>query len=130
MELVTQLTAILPNRPGALADLLEALSDNKINVIALCVVDTAEHGLARFVVSEPEEAQRALEQCGIPYGTNQAISLALPNTPGALGDVARKLAKAKVNIDYAYASTSDADPARAILGVSNMKRARSALAKA
>lgn len=127
MEVVTQLTVIIPNRPGALADILDVVSENNVNVAALCVVDTTEHGLVRLVVDDPDRLRKVLEQCGIPFGTSQTLSLALPNTPGALANVARALAAAKINIDYAYGSTSQAEPARAILGVSDPAKAAAAL---
>lgn len=127
METVTQITVILPNRPGALADLLGVLEEQAINVVAMCLVDTAEHGLARLVVDDPPRLRQALEACGIPFGESRAASVALPNVPGTLGKVARKLAKAKVNIDYAYASASDAASAQVILGVSDFAKAAAAL---
>jgi hypothetical protein len=104
-----------------------ARSASGFNVTALCLVDTAEHGLARFVVEEPDKAQETLEQCGIPYGVAKALSLELPNTPGALSAIARRLGEGKVNIDYAYGSATNRDPARAILGVSNLAKAQSIL---
>lgn len=128
MEITTQLTAILPNRPGALADLLDILSDNEINVLALSVVDTAEHGLVRLVVDGPAEAQAALEQCGMPFGVSKILSVELPNAPGALGDLARRLAKGKINIDYVYGSALGAgETAFALVGVSDIGKAASVL---
>ncbi|HRU07433.1 MAG TPA: hypothetical protein P5137_16845 [Candidatus Brocadiia bacterium] len=129
LETVTQLTAILPNRPGALADLLKVLEESKVNVLALCVVDTAEHGLVRFVVDDPARAQSSLEQCGMPFGVNAALSLLVPNLPGALAQAARKLGAAKVNIDYAYCSAGGPGEARVILGASNPKKAQTLLGK-
>ena len=127
MQAVTQTTVIIPNRPGALADILDIVSENGLNISALCVVDTTEHGLARMVVDDPDRLQNALVECGIPFGSSKTLSIALPNTPGTLGEVARKLAAAKINIDYAYASASETAPARAILGVSDPEKALAAL---
>ena len=124
MRIVTQLTAILPNRPGALADLLDILSDHEINVLALCVVDTAEHGLVRLVVDEAEDAKTALEQCGMPFGVSRVIAVELQNTPGALGELARRLGKSRINIDYVYGSAlGTAESAHAMVGVSNLSKA-------
>ena len=128
MKITTQLTAILPNRPGALADLLDVLSDNEINVLALSVVDTAEHGLVRFVVDGPDVAQTALEHCGMPFGVSKILAIELSNTPGALGELARRLAKAKINIDYVYGSAlGSGETAFALVGVSNLSKAASLL---
>jgi hypothetical protein len=51
----------------------------------------------------------------------------LENRPGAVAEVAQKLAQAKVNIKCAYATTGGAAQAVVVLSVSNLPKALAAL---
>ena len=128
MGIRTQLTAMLPNQPGMLAKLCDALSSHKINIAALSVVDTSDQSLVRMLCNNVREAKRVMGNVGIPFGEAQVIALSMSNVPGALSKMARKLSHAKVNIDYLYASTGTKDAKGVVvMGVSNLKRARKAL---
>jgi len=128
MAVRTQLTALLPNKPGALAELCEALSANEVNVVALSVVDTTDQALVRMLCDNVARAKRVMGNIGIPYGEAQVIALKMPNVPGTLAKAARALANARVNIDYLYA-TSSTGPGKGtvVFGVSHLERARKAL---
>ena len=128
MAVRTQLTALLPNEPGALAELCEALSANEVNVLALSVVDTTDQSLVRMLCNNVNRAKKVMGGIGVPYGEAQVIAMRMPNVPGALAKAARTLAKARVNIDYLYA-TSGAGPGKGLVvfGVSNIERAKKAL---
>jgi hypothetical protein len=103
MEIVTQITAILPNRRGALADLLDVLGRGRAAVRALCLTDTAEYGLARFVADDPAAARTALDRAGIPCAPTPVI-LCPAAGPAALAGILRRLAEGKAAVQYAYAS--------------------------
>jgi len=51
----------------------------------------------------------------------------LDNRPGALAEVADKLARVRVNITCAYATTHGTGPALLVLSVSNVAKAEAAL---
>ena len=128
MGVRTQLTALLPNRPGMLTRLCEALSSHKINIVALSVVDTSDQSLVRMLCNNVREARRVMDTIGVPYGEAEVFALSMSNVPGALAKTASKLSRAKVNIDYLYASTgARTTKGVVVIGVSNLKRARKAL---
>jgi len=128
MPVRTQLTALLPNKPGALARLCEAMSAYQINIIALSVVDTTDQALVRMLCNNVTKAKRVMGNIGIPFGEAQVIALNMPNAPGALAKMARTLTKARVNIDYLYAtSAARAGKGTVVLGVSHLERAKKAL---
>ena len=128
MAVRTQLTALLPNKLGALAELCEAFSANQVNVVALSIVDTTDQSLVRMLCDNVSKAKRVMGNIGIAFGEAQVIAMKMPNVPGALAKAARGLAKARVNIDYLYA-TSSAGPGKGmvVFGVSHLERARKAL---
>ncbi len=128
MAVRTQLTALVPNKLGALAELCEALSAYEVNVVALSVVDTTDQALVRMLCNNVAKAKSVMGNIGIPFGEAQVIVMKMPNVPGALAKAARTLAKARVNIDYLYA-TSGIGPGRGtvVFGVSHLERAKKAL---
>ena len=128
MPVRTQLTALLPNEPGALARLCEAFSANKVNVVALSVVDTSDQSLVRMLCDNTGKARRMLGNIGIAFGEAHVIAVNMPNVPGALAKAARALARARVNIDYLYAtSSSRGGKGTVVFGVSHLERAKKAL---
>ena len=128
MAVRTQLTALLPNKPGSLARLCESLSANKVNITALSVVDTTDQSLVRMICSNVRKARMVMGNVGIAYGEAQVIALNIANAPGAIAETARKLARVSVNIDYLYATSNAREgTGTVVLGVSNLKRAKTAL---
>jgi hypothetical protein len=76
------------------------------------------------VVSDPQAALHLLGERGVLVVENKVLVLENANTPGTLAGIAHILAKAKINIEYAYlASTPTHETGLAILRVSDTKRA-------
>ena len=101
-----QLSIFLENRPGLLAKVCGTLSEAGINILALSIHDTVDHAIVRLLADRPVKALLILEQLGLYILESDVIVLDLENRPGTLGEVARKLARADINIEYAYCSAS------------------------
>jgi len=128
MRIATQLAVFLENRPGTLARVCEALAEAKINVYAVSTSDTVDHTVVRMVVSDARKALFLLEERGALVVESEVLMVEAENRPGALARVARKLADAKVNIEYCYcASTPDAKRGLIVVRPSNPKKALKAL---
>src|SRR4051794_3630071 len=106
MEIVKQLSVFLANRPGMLARVCDVLADEKINILALTISDTADHAVVRLLVSDSARALAIFEERGTLAIESDVITLESNNKPGSLARIARRLAKAKINIEYAYLATS------------------------
>lgn len=127
MPKVTQLVLNLQSKPGVLADVAGVLGKAGINIEGICAVETAGRGKIRLLTSDAAKAEAALKTAKIRCGREEAISVPLENRPGAVAEVAQKLARAKVNIKCAYATTGGAAQAVVVLGVSNLPKALAAL---
>lgn len=101
-----QISIFLANRPGTLADVTSQLQDDKINILAMTVSDTVDHAVVRMLVDKPGEAIHRLEDQGLLVIENDVLSVDLENEPGALADVAERLADHEINIEYAYCTAS------------------------
>ncbi|MCK4283331.1 MAG: ACT domain-containing protein [Candidatus Brocadiae bacterium] len=110
MRVENQLAVFLENKPGTLARVCEALAQKDINLVALTVSDTVDHAVVRIVVDKPSEALSMLEDAGMLVVESDVLVVEVPNRPGALADVARRLADNDVNIEYAYGTASEGQP--------------------
>ncbi len=121
-----QFTVCLPNKPGAGAKFLSALG--KTNLMAVSVVDSIDCSTIRLVPSNATQAAKALAKARICATTQPVLVVDLPNLPGALLRICRKLARAKVNIEYFYASAGPKTvDAPVVLRVSSIAKAMQAL---
>lgn len=97
-----QLSIFLENRPGGLAKICGTLAEADINILALTIHDTVDHAIIRLLCDRPVKALLLLEQLGLYILESDVVVYEISNKPGSLGEVARKLARADVNIEYAY----------------------------
>jgi len=118
----------MQNRPGTLAQVCSALGKAGVNITALLAPEIRGKGKVRLLVDNLDKAKDALKAAKIRFGEEEAIAAELDNKPGALGEVAEKLAQAKINIRYAYATTSEGSAkATVILAVPDVAKALSVL---
>jgi hypothetical protein len=101
----TQFSVFLVNKPGILAQVTRALADAKINIVAMTLVDSQEHGVLRMVAENPAAARGVLGKLNLPMTETEVLCVDLPNQSGALADVASLLGKEHININYAYCTS-------------------------
>jgi hypothetical protein len=129
MRLDTQFSIFMVNKPGILAQVLGELANEKINIVALTMVDTVEHGVLRITTASTARARAVLNKLNMQYNETDVLCMNLSNKAGAMADVTAKLAKAHINISYAYC-TAGARGGRTtgILKVADVKKAMKVLA--
>lgn len=99
-----QLTFVVPNRVGLLSELTTFLANGKINIEALCAYGRGPEGVFMIVTDNNAKAKKILTQMGAEVKTEEVIAVELPNRPGQLQKVARKVSEADVDIQYVYVS--------------------------
>src|SRR5204862_3836892 len=130
MEPATQLALFLSNRPGALAKVCEELAKAEINIHALSISDTVDHSIVRMVVSDTTKALMLLGEGGVVALEAEVLMIESDNEPGTLATIADHLAKADVNIEYAYLPTrTRAKNGLIIVRPSNIEAAQAVLNK-
>jgi len=123
MPRMTQLVLMLQSRPGVLASVARALADAGVNITALCAGDAAGRGKIRILVNNAAKARRALRAAGYRPTEEPAFVVRMRNRPGTLARVADKVAKARINIKSAYATTAGGS-ASVVLTLASPARAR------
>ncbi len=126
----TQFSVFLANKPGTLAQVCQQLADEKINILALSMMDASEHGVLRLIVEQPDRARSSLAALNIPTTESTVLVTPMPHRPGALADVVQRLASNHINVTYAYCTAGA--PGGKTLGVfrvSDLRKATSVLAE-
>jgi hypothetical protein len=99
-----QVSIFLENKPGRLANLLSALAREKINILALTVMESHDQRVLRVVTSDPTRSLQVLNGLGVRHAQTEVLAVELRNQPGALANVCEKMGVEHINIDYAYCS--------------------------
>lgn len=129
-RIVEQLAIFIANRPGTLAELCDALAEERVNIYGLTVSDTVDHAAVRMVVSDTRKAIALLESRGTLVLESEVLMIENDNRPGSLSKIARELAAARINIEYAYlASMPSAKKGLLILRLSDVRKAFKLLSK-
>jgi hypothetical protein len=131
MEFVHEVTAYLENKPGRLAKLCSTLAQEKVDILALSVMERDGPSVLRCVTSNLEKTKSSLTALGIEFRICDVIAVQLENRTGSLARVLERLAAEHINVEWAYASTmSSPDKALGIFHTSNPKRAFQILSEA
>jgi hypothetical protein len=119
---VRDLTIELDNRPGALAEMGEALGRAGVSVEGGGVFVVDGRGVAHFLFEDGESARRALESAGITVLADREVLVQRlkQEQPGQLGAIARRMAEAGVNIEVMYSDHAN----QLILVVDDLERGR------
>ena len=124
MNVAIQFSVFMVNKPGVLAQVLGEFARAKINIIAITMMDSVEHGVMRVIFAAPEKAREVLLKLNMTYNETEVLCVDLTNKSGALAAVAERLAKNHINISYAYC-TAGARGGRTtgVLKVADVKKA-------
>ena len=119
--IINQLSVFVENQPGKLAEVLGVLHTHEINLRAMAVADTADFGILRIIVNEPEKVQHILRGAGFTVKVTPVLSIVITDQPGCLFEQISKLSAAGVNVEYVYAfAATTSDTARVVLKVDNL----------
>jgi hypothetical protein len=122
------LTVVLQDRPGELARLGQATGEAGVNLLGMCAFTGEGRGIIHILVDDAKAtaARQALEEAGMGVADErEVLVIDVEDRPGTLGELARSLGEASVNIELAYTTfggvklviaTDDLDSARAALG--------------
>jgi hypothetical protein len=120
-------TVILDDRPGELARLGEVAGAAGVNLDGFAAFTGEGKGVVHVLVADErlETLRDAFTVAGMPVADEREVFVvSVANEPGALGEVARRLADANVNIDLAYTTFGGV---RLVFGTDDVRSAREAL---
>ncbi len=128
---VKQVSVLVENENGKLAETTRFLAQNGINLRALSIADTENFGILRVIVDEPEEALRVLKEGGYITKLTEVLAVSIEDAPGALSRILTVIAEADVKVEYTYAFLGTrAKGAYMIFRVDNIEKTSQVLAAA
>jgi hypothetical protein len=99
---IPQLSIFMENRSGRLAKITTTIGQAGINIRAMSLADTSDFGILRLIVTDVEKARDALKDQGFTVKVSDVIAAAIPDIPGALGNLLTIIEHAGLNVEYMY----------------------------
>jgi hypothetical protein len=100
---VRQISIFLENKKGRLAEVTRLLAARGVNIRALSLADTADFGVLRIIVSDPDACLSTLKSNGIVAQVTEVLAVEMEDKPGGLSGVLAALDGAGLNVEYMYA---------------------------
>lgn len=118
------LTIDIENTPGALAQVTAAVSDAGVNIAAATCVGPGERAELHILVPHAEAARHMLAISHVAVTREREVVVVdVEDRPGVLADLARKIARAGINLDLVYVATQN----RVVFGTPDLPRLRAVL---
>jgi hypothetical protein len=123
----TDLTVILRDTPGELARLGEVTGAAGVNIRGLAAFTGEGRGVIHVLVDDAvvARAREELKRAGIGLADERDVLVVdIDDRPGSLGELARELSEANVNIDLAYTTFGGV---KLVIATDDLENARAAL---
>jgi len=120
---VQQLSVFIEKKAGRVSEVSDVLGAAGVNIRGFSVSDTADYGIVRLVVDDPERGRAVLHEAGFTVKSSDVVCLNLPDEPGGLAGVLKVVSDAGVNIEYVYSLIST----YVVINVADIDRAVSLL---
>jgi hypothetical protein len=103
--MASDLTVTLEDRPGALADMGDALGRAGVNIDGVAGATGSGSPQIHILVEDAEAARAALTEAGIEVGpARDVVKMGFEDRPGELGEIGRRIADTGTNIEVVYIS--------------------------
>jgi hypothetical protein len=125
--MATDLTVILDDKPGELARLGEITGTAGVNIRGLAAFTGEGRGVIHLLVDDDAvpRAREALRGARMGIADEREVLVVdVVDRPGSLGELARELAEANVNVDLAYTTFGGV---KIVIGTDDLENARAAL---
>ena len=128
-----EVTVFVPNKVGALADITEALGNNGVNIESISAQGFKDMGVIRIITSDEKSAMHALTKMaatkeGFEIKMGEVMVVTIPDKPGELAKIARKIARSGINLECIYQLKKNQD-VQLVLKPENFEEAAAALRK-
>ena len=100
--LVRQFSVFLPNKVGAMLEVVKLLNAHHVDVVALSIAESTDSAIARIVVSDPDLVQNLFGEHNIPFGICEMVVVEMTEVSGQLAKLLAALLMAEVNVHFTY----------------------------
>ena len=100
--LVRQFSVFLPNKVGALLDVVKLLNASHAHVVALSISESTDSSIARLVVSDPELVENLFAEHDVAFGVCEMVVVEMSEVANQLSKLLAALLMAEVNVHFTY----------------------------
>jgi hypothetical protein len=100
--LVKQFSVFLPNKVGAMLEVVKLLNSHHTHVVAISVSENTDSAIARIIVSDPHEVEQLFRKNNIAYGMCEVVVVELREVATQLAKLLAMLFTAEVNVHFTY----------------------------
>jgi hypothetical protein len=128
--MIKQISVFMKNEPGRLTKVTRLIADAGLDIRALTVAETADFGILRLIVSDPDTAYSILKENQMAVVEHDVLGVEVEDKPGGLAKIIEILAKEKINIEYIYAFVAKSrEKAYVVLRLGNLETGKKVLEK-
>src|SRR5437660_10274362 len=100
--LVKQFSVFLPNKVGAMLDVVKLLNTQNTHVVALSVSESTDSAIARIIASDPARVEKLFREKNVPFGVSQVVVVEIREVATQLVKLLAALVMAEVNFHFRY----------------------------
>ncbi len=100
--LVRQFSIFLPNKVGAMLEIVKLLNAHHVDVVALSISESTDSAIARIIVSDPDRVENLFGEHDIAFGVCEMVVVELKEVSGQLAKLLAALLMAEVNVHFSY----------------------------
>src|SRR4249920_2824716 len=94
--LVKQFSVFLPNKVGAMLEVVKLLNSHHSHVVAISVSESTDSAIARIIVSDPEGVEQLFRENNVAYGMCEVVVVELREVATQLAKLLATLFSAEV----------------------------------
>jgi hypothetical protein len=116
----------LPNQPGQLALVCEALGRAGVNILSVAAIGAANPVVA-LAADQEDKTREALEELNLDFQEVELLTVNVPHRPGELGALTKKMGEANINIESIYLLEESSGEVKVAFTVSDLAKAKQEL---
>jgi len=105
---VKQFSVFLPNKVGAMLEVVKLLSMQNTHVVALSVSESTDSAIARIIASDPARVEKLFHEKNVPFGVSEVVVVEMREVATQLVKLLAALVMAEVNVHFAYPAANPA----------------------
>ncbi len=102
--MLKQVSIYAENRKGAMQKITAMLNEAQINILGSVTNDSAEYGIVRMIVSDPQGAQEILTDAGYLCRLTNVLGVEVEDQVGNLNRLLLALSGSNIDVNYIYLS--------------------------
>lgn len=99
---VRQFSVFLPNKVGAMLDVVKLLNAHQAEVVALSIAESTDSAIARIITSDPDGVEHLFGEHSVAFGMCEMVVVELSEVSGQLSKLLAALLMAEVNVHFTY----------------------------